>query len=149
MALAACDLRSDTAKREMEKFSGGPSPSVPPRPTESPVDPSEVIQADLALEGETVTVSGNDLKRSIGCEKPDRVMVNGGRNVITIRGACRQIMINGDRNQITSDAAMEFIVNGEETTVTYSLYVNGKRPVIKDNGVGNSIEKIGAAGGTR
>jgi hypothetical protein len=145
--LAGCDMRSDTAKREMEKFSAtSPTPATVPTPSEPPIDPAEVIQVDPGLQGETITVSGYDVKRSVACTKLNRVMINGNRNVISIKGACRQIMINGDSNKITSDAAMEFALNGDDDTVTYSRYVNGKRPIIKNNATGNSIDKVPAAG---
>jgi hypothetical protein len=144
-AFAGCDLRSDTAKREMEKFSGTPAPTISPTPAELPPDPSEVVQADVNLQGSTFTVNGYDQKKSVACTKLDRVMVSGGRSVVTIKGACRQIMINGDGNQIIGDAAIEIVVNGDDNTVSYSRYVNGKRPVIKDNAAGNTIEKVAAS----
>ena len=50
-------------------------------------------------------------------------------------------MINGDSNQINGDAALEFVINGENNTVKYSRFVNGKRPTVKENAPGNMIEK--------
>lgn len=146
--LAGCDLRSDTAKREMEKFSGTPTPPVTPAPTEPPIDPSEVVQVDINLDGEKLSINGYDQKKSVACTKFNRVMISGGNNVITIKGPCRQIMINGDGNQVIGDAAMEIVVNGDKNDVKYSRYVNGKRPYIKDNAGGNSVEKIAAPGAT-
>ncbi len=144
-ALTGCDLRSDTAKREMEKFSGTPTPPISPKPTEVPIDPNDVVQVDINLEGERISVDGHDQKKSVACTKFDRVNINGGRHVVTVKGACRQIMVNGDSNQITLDAAMEIVINGEENTIKYSRYVNGKQPFIKENAAGNTIEKIAAA----
>ena len=143
--LAACDLRSDTAKREMEKFSGTPTPTRTPMPAEIPVDPADVIRVETDVPGETLSVHGSDTKRSIACPKFNRVMINGSRNVVTVKGACQRIMINGEGNQITSDAAVEFVVNGEKNTVNYSRFVNGKRPKISDNAGGNVIEKASAS----
>ena len=148
-ALAGCDFRSETAKKEMEKFSGTPTPSISPPPTELPPDPSEVVEVDVNLQGkETVSVDGYDQKKSVDCTRLDRVMINGDRSVVTIKGACRQIMINGDDNQITSDAAIEFVINGVRNSVKYSRFVNGKRPIIKENTAGNNIEKIESSGVT-
>ena len=72
-------------------------------------------------------------------------MINGSNNVITIKGGCRQISINGGGNQIISDAALEFTINGAKNKVTYSRFVNGKRPVIKDSAAENTIEKVSAS----
>ncbi len=147
--IAACDLRSETAKREMENFSGTPTPSISPTPNEVPIDPADVVQVDTSLEGKAIGVYGDGIKRTIACTQLNRVMVNGNRSVISIKGACRQIMINGDGNQITSDAVMEFVINGGENTVKYSRYVNGKRPVVKENAAGNDIKKTAASGVTK
>jgi len=145
-ALAGCDMRSGTAKEEMEKFSGTPTPTISPTPTETPIDPSEIVQADLSLDGDKIRMNGYGQKRSVACAKLNRVMVSGGQNVITVTGACRQIMVNGNGNQITSDASIEIVMNGDGNTVYYSRYVNGKRPIITDNAGGNTIEKIAATG---
>jgi len=142
---AACDLRSETAKREMEKFNGTPTPTFAPTPTEAPIDPADVIKADISVQGDMVTVNGYDQKKSVACSKFNQVMISGAKNVVTIKGACRQISVNGDDNQIISDGALEFVLNGGKNTVGYSRYVNGKRPITKDNGEGNSIEKIAAS----
>ena len=144
-SFAGCDLRSDTAKREMEKFSGTPTPTRSPMPAEIPVDPAEVIRVETDVPGETVSVHGSDLKKSIACLKFNRVMINGSRNVVTVKGVCQRIMVNGDGNQIISDAALEFVLNGEKNTVNYSRFVNGTRPIVNDNGDGNVFEKTSAS----
>ena len=143
--LAGCDLRSDTAKREMEKFSGTPTPPISPAPTEAPIDPADVVQVDTSLDGEKVTVNGSDQKKSIECKKYNSVAVSGGRNVITIKGACHQLTINGDRNEITAEAATTIMINGGNNTIKYARFANGKRPYIADNGPDNVVEKISAA----
>lgn len=145
LSAAGCDPRSGTAKREMEKFSGTPTPTITPAPPEPPVDPSEIVKVDISVRGDMITVSGRDQKKSVECSKFNRVMISGGKNVVTIKGGCQQITINGDDNQIISDAALEFVVNGTKNNVTYSRFVNGKRPIIKDNAGENIIEKITAS----
>ena len=145
IVLSGCDFRSETAKREMEKFNGTPTPTIAPTPTEGPIDPAEVIKADISVQGDMVTVNGYDQKKSVVCSKFNQVMISGAKNTVTIKGACRQISVNGDGNQIISDGALEFVLNGGKNTVGYSQYVNGKRPVTKDNGEGNTIEKITAS----
>lgn len=144
LTFAGCDLRSETAKREMEKFSGTPTPTIAPSTPELPIDPSEIITADISVHGEMITVNGHDVKKSAACTKFNRVMISGGRNVVMIKGACQQIAINGDGNRIISDAALQFVINGTNNTVNYSFYVNGKRPSIKENASGNTIEKVPA-----
>ena len=145
ISIAGCDLRSETAKSEMEKFNGTPTPTIAPTPTEAPIDPADVVQVDISVQGEMVNVSGRDLKKSVACPKFNRVMINGSNNVITIEGGCRQISVNGSGNQIISDAALEFTINGAKNIVTYSRFVNGKRPVIKNSAAENTIEKVTAS----
>jgi len=142
VASAACDLRSETAKKEMEKFTSSPTPSISPTPPTAPINPADVITVDANLEGDAISIDGYDQKKSVNCTKVNRVRVNGDGNKIVIKGACRQIMINGDRNQITADGAMEFIFNGSENTIKWSHYVNGKVPVITKNRDGNSTERV-------
>jgi hypothetical protein len=138
--LASCDVRSDTAKREMEKFTTTPTPARTPSP-EPPVDPADVIAVDVdSPSGDSITVNPTDGKKSITCTKFNRVMVNGKGMKLTIKGACRQIMVNGDKNEITAEAALELTVNGANNTIQYSRFVNGKRPAVKDNGSENSVE---------
>jgi len=141
-ALASCDMRSGTAKEEMQKFSGTPTPTITPPPTPTPVDPADVVEADTALEGERLTVNGHSQNKTVTCTKYDRVMINGSGSTVTINGACRQIMINGDNNQVTADAAAEFVLNGTSNSLKYARFVNGKQPLIADNQAGNTVEKI-------
>ena len=145
VSFAGCDMRSGTAKEEMEKFSGTPTPARTPVPAEIPVDPADVIRVETDVPGETVSVYGADLKKSVVCSKFNRVMVNGNRNVVTVKGACQRIMVNGDGNEVISDATLEFVLNGNKNTVNYSRFVNGKRPIVNDNGDENIIEKTSAS----
>lgn len=142
--LISCDMRSDTAKKEMEKFSGSPTPRVSPAPAEAPIDPADIVQVDTSLDGDTISLNVPEDSKKANCTKFNRVMVNGDRNVFTIKGVCRQILVNGDGSQITADAAMEFVFNGSGNTVTYSHFPNGKRPIVTDNQSDNTVEKIAA-----
>ena len=144
----ACDLRSDTAKREMEEFSGTPTPSISPTPTEIPIAATDILTVDTSQTGPAISIDGYEQKKSVACTKYNRVMVNGDDNTIAIKGACSQIMINGDNNQITADASMAYILNGSENTVKYSKYANGKRPIVTENKPGNTIEQISAVSTT-
>lgn len=141
---AACDMRSETAKREMEKFSGTPTPTIAPAPEEAPIDPAEIVKVDNSVQGDMITINGFDQKKTIACTKFNRVMISGGQNVVKITGGCQQITINGDGNRITSEASLAYIFNGAKNTVTYTGFVNGKRPSIKENADGNTVEKVAA-----
>lgn len=138
---AACDLRSGTAKQEMEKFSGSPTPPISPTPTPEPIDPADIVNVDTSQTGPSISIDGYEIKRSVNCTKYNRVLVNGDKSTITIKGVCRQVMINGDKNSVTADAAMEFVINGSENTVSYSKFANGKRPSVIENKPGNTIEQ--------
>lgn len=140
----SCDLRSGTAKKEMEKFSDTPAPEPLPfaSPAASPADPADVVEVDTNTEGEIIGVNGYNEKKTVSCSKFDRVMINGGRNNLTITGPCRQIMVNGDDNRIKADAVMDIVFNGTDNSVTYSRVVNGKRPVVSQNHEGNIVEQV-------
>ncbi|MFT3745958.1 MAG: DUF3060 domain-containing protein [Pyrinomonadaceae bacterium] len=143
--LASCDVRSGTAKEEMEKFSGSPTPTfAPPSPEPTP-DPADSIAVDVSVEGSTITVLGYKEKKNAVCSKFDRVMINGDDNIVTIKGGCSQVVANGDRNQITAEASLAFVLNGSENTVKYTKYINGRRPTITEPIGGNTIEKVAAA----
>ena len=142
--LASCDMRSGIAQKEMEKYELAPTPTFAPQPTGTPIDPSDVVQVDIYQEGDAISIDGFKLNKTAACTKYDRVKVNGDENVITAKGACRQIMVNGDRNKITADAASEFVFNGSENIVKYSRFANGKQPSVVDNQGGNTVEKIPA-----
>ncbi len=141
MFIMSCDVRSGTAKREMEKFASTPMPAFSPIPTPTPVDAEDIIQVDTTLEGETISITGHKETQTVACTKYNRVMVNGDAGSITIKGVCRRIMINGDGNEIKVDAATEFVINGTDNLVRYSRFVNGKQPLVIENQEGNAIEK--------
>ena len=141
---AACDVRSDIAKKNMEKYVSTPTPLISPTPAGRPIDPADIVEVDVSQEGRTIFVDGDKQNKSAACTKFDRIMVNGNRSLITIKGACRQIMINGDANTITAAAALEYVFNGSDNTVKYSRFVNGKQPTVTENKAGNVVEKISA-----
>jgi hypothetical protein len=135
-------MRSGTAKEEMEKFSGTPTPTISPVPTETPIDPGDIVQVDTTKEGGILTVNATKQEKALNCDKFNQVMVNSNNRVLAINGACRQIVVNGDGNQITADAAAEFVLNGTDNKLKYARFVNGKRPIVTQNQSGNEIEKI-------
>jgi len=145
VTLTACQP-SGTAKNEMEKFSGTPTPypSFSPTPEETPINPADIVQVDTSLDGDVLTVNGDGLKKTVDCKKYDQVMINGNSITATIKGACRRITVNGDGNQVTADAVMELVFNGTENKITYSHFPNGKRPSVTENQKGNVIEQVPA-----
>jgi len=144
--IASCDLRSGTAKEEMEKFNGpSQTPTAQPVPTDEPIDTAGIVAVDAEQPGDRITVSGYDKRQNVTCAKFNYVVVNGERNQVMIKGPCRQMMINGDNNTIKMDAAFEIVLNGEHNNVEYSGYANGKRPIVTDNGNDNTVEKVSFA----
>jgi hypothetical protein len=140
--LSSCEAQSGIARKSVEGFQSTPTPAVSPSPAETPIDPAEIITAATNAQGETITVNGPKQTKTVTCSKFNRVVVNHTDNVVTIKGACRQIMINGNRNDVTAEAALEIVVNGSENTVRYSYFVNGIRPTITEGASGNTIEKV-------
>src|SRR5436190_8213681 len=106
--LTSCDMRSGIAKKEMEKYDLAPTPTFAPQPTGTPIDPMDIVQVDVYQEGDAISFDGIKLNKTAACTKYNRVKVNGDENVITVKGACRQIMINGDRNKVTADGSAEY-----------------------------------------
>ena len=141
LLLTSCDLRSGTAMKEMEKFE---TKSTPPFPTPTPIDRVETSAVAKDHDGDTIGINGYEQTQTLACKKFDRVMINGDDNRVTINGVCRQIMVNGDRNHVTSDAAVEFVLNGSENTMNYIYLVNGKWPSVIEARSGNVVEKISA-----
>jgi hypothetical protein len=147
--VASCDMRSGTAKEEMDKFSGSPTPTISPIGTSTPVDPADIVQVDTTIQGDILTVNGYKQNKGVSCKKFDQVMVNGSGSVVQVSGACHQIIVNGDSNQITADAAMEFVFNGTDNSLKYARFANGKQPVVTENQSGNIVEKIAFEPGKR
>lgn len=140
--LASCDLRSGTAKKEMEKFETKPTPAFSPLPTPTPVDPADVLKVQAVEEPGKISINGSSQTQPAACKKFDRVIVNGDDNTLTIKGACSQIMLNGDRNKVMVDTSIEFVMNGSENEVSYAYFPNGKPPVVIENRAGNRVEKV-------
>lgn len=140
--LTSCDVQSGITKKSVEEYQPTPLPSVAPTPVETPIDPADVVEVDIAQQGDLISLNEPKMKKTVTCDKYNQVMLNDSDGVITIKGACRQIMINGNRNDVTAEAVMSVVFNGEENKVKYSRYANGKRPVITNNKPGNITEKI-------
>lgn len=141
-AFASCDAQSGITKKSLEEYQ--PTPTITPMPTEAPIDPADVVTVDTSVQGDTIQVNGPNEKQTVTCTKFNRVMVNSTGNVVTVKGACKQIMINGSGNEVTADATAEIVVNGGENTVRYARFANGKRPIVTETRPGNTIEKIPA-----
>ena len=142
----SCDVQSGMSKKGVEKFIDTPTPSVSPKPSEAPIDPADIVQVDTSVTGPTISVNTKSDKKDLVCDKYNRVMLNGGEKVVTVKGVCSQIMMNGNNNDVTADAVMEIVFNGSGNKIRYSRYGNGKRPVITDNSGGNVAEKVAAPG---
>jgi hypothetical protein len=142
--LASCDVRSETAKKSMEKYTSSPTPPIPTPTPATPIDPADIVEVDVNQEGDTIFIDGFEQKKTASCTKFNKIMLNGDKNTVTIKGACRQIMINGDGNKVTADAAKELVFNGSENTLSYSRFANGKQPLVTENRAGNVIEKVSA-----
>ena len=142
---SACDVQSGMSKQSVEKFVGTPTPTLAPTPFEPPIDPADVVTVDTSMQGPTLSVNTARDKKDLVCDKYNRVMLNGGDKVVTIKGVCSQIMLNGNNNDVTAEAVMEIVFNGGENKVRYSRYGNGQRPAITDNNKGaNLVEKVNA-----
>lgn len=145
IVVAACDPQSGTARRGVANFIPTPTPERTATPAEAPIDPADVVNVDIMQTGPTLSVNRAPVVNTLDCNKYNRASVNVSGRTITIKGACSQVMVNGDKNDISIAAVMEIVVNGSENTIRYSKYPNGKRPIIDDNGSGNTVEKAAPA----
>lgn len=141
----SCDPQSGITKKSLEKFGPTPTPSVEPTPVEEPIDPADVVQADTAQDGKALVVNLPSDRKTLNCDKYNPVMVNSRDEKISLKGACRQLTVNGNGNEITADGIAEVVFNGEDNKVTYTKYVNGKRPSVRDNKGSNTVEKAATA----
>lgn len=141
-AAAACDPQSGITKKSLEKFESSPTPEIKITP-EAPIDPADVATVDVNTTGPNITVNGPD-KKSVDCNKYNKLMVNSSSQKITVKGVCKQLMINGDRNEINGGAFTEIVFNGDGNKVEYSKYANGKRPIVADNTGSNTAAKAAA-----
>ncbi len=134
----ACEVQSDISKKSVEKYATSPTPEIKvPTPVE--IDPADVVSVDIAEPGPQISISKKGDNGSVDCSKFNRFVLNGNDRNITVKGACKQIMVNGDKNNITATAVSDIVVNGSDNQITYSKYINGKLPIISDNGNGNEI----------
>ena len=136
-----CEVQSGISKKSVEKYQPTPTPSPVATIEEEPIDPADVVQIDTSVEGRAISIDKPAAKISVDCKSYDRVAINTDTQKINITGACQQLMVNGKGNEITVAASSVIIVNGDENTVSYSKFINAKRPTVTDNGDGNSIDK--------
>lgn len=142
LALTACGP-SGTAQKEMEKFSGTPTPTFAPTPEQTPVPLSDIVNVDTSQDGPILSVNGEPTK-TLNCDKYNQVSINGDNSVVTLKGACLRVTVNGDGNKITAEAADLFVFNGTGNRATYSRFINGIKPLVTDNQSGNEVSFVRA-----
>ena len=141
MIAGGCEVQSGITKKSVEGYQPTPTPSPVATVEEEPIDPADVVQIDTSVEGRSISLDKPGSKLTADCKSYDRVAINTDGQKIEITGACQRVMINGKKNQVEIAAVSVITVNGDENTVSYSKFVNGKRPSVADNGDGNAIEK--------
>jgi hypothetical protein len=144
LSFSSCDLRSGTAKEEMEKFEGGATSTPVPEPsaTEEPVDPADVVEVRSDQKGPQISIDGYAKRQKIECSAFNDVFINGVRHEIDVSGPCSHLTINGDNNKVELDAAVTITVNGDGNKIEFMRVANGKRPFVTDRGSDNSIDKV-------
>ncbi|MEO5859486.1 MAG: DUF3060 domain-containing protein [Pyrinomonadaceae bacterium] len=140
LVFTGCEVQSEIAKKSVEDFQPSPTPVIV-KQTPEPIDPADVVTADTSKQGATLFANEDDGKKNLNCKEYNRVMINGSGNEITLIGVCSQIMVNGSRNQIVGAAATEIVTYGSDNTISYSKYVNGNKPQVKDSSGSNTISK--------
>lgn len=140
---AACDVQSGITKKSVEKYAATPTPEKIVEVVE-PIDPADIVNVPAGEPGPPLIVNRATDKKPVDCTKYNKVTVNGDGYDINIKGVCSQVMVNGDKNRIVTVGFSVVIFNGFQNVVEYSKFVNGKKPLITDNGRENMIQKFGS-----
>lgn len=138
--VAGCEVQSGITQKSVEKYQPTPTPERIV-PVEEKIDPADVVNADSSAVGPTLFVNEDSQKKTLNCNKYNRVMINGDANEVKINGVCGEVMVNGHRNKISAVAAAEIKTYGSQNVLEYSKYVNGKKPVVTDSSGTNTISK--------
>ena len=145
LLITGCELQSGITQKSLEKYQPTPTPEKIATPPEEPIDPADVLNADITLDGATLSVNRESDKKNLNCDKYNRVTVNADEQKVKITGACSKIVVNGRGNEIEAIGATEIIAYGQNNTITYTKYVTGKKPIITDTSGTNMISKVAAA----
>ena len=143
--VTGCDVQSGITQKSLEKYQPTPTPERIATPPEEPIDPADVLNVDVTLDGPTLSVNQDTDKKNLNCDKYNRVTVNASDQKVKITGACSKIVVNGRGNEIDAAGATEIIAYGQNNTIRYTKFVSGKRPTITDTSGTNTIEKVTAA----
>ena len=140
-----CDVQSGITQKSLEKYQPTPTPEKIATPAEEPIDPADVLNVDVTLDGPTLSVNKETDKKNLNCDKYNRVTVNADNQKVKISGGCSKIVVNGRGNQIDAVGATEIIAYGQNNTINYTKYVSGKKPILTDTSGTNTITKVAAA----
>jgi hypothetical protein len=135
----SCEVQSGISKKSVEKYVETPTPE-PVAPKEEPIPPDAIVEVDTSIEGPQIPVSDPKARKEIRCDKFNRVSLNFDDGSLKITGGCERIMINGSRNEVLVEGVASIHFNGNENTLRHSKFLNGKRPMLNDNGQGNVLE---------
>ena len=143
--VSGCDVQSGITQKSLEKYQPTPTPEKIATPPEEPIDPADMINVDITLDGPTLSVNQETDKKNLNCDKYNRVTINADQQKVKITGACSKIVVNGRGNEIVAVGATEIIAYGQNNTINYTKYVSGKKPLITDTSGTNSITKVASA----
>ena len=90
--------------------------------------------------GDDVEIGEGNLERTIDC-RGRNVIVNSGRNKLTLRGECNTLTVHGEGNKITIEAVGTIKTEGNNNEVTWTKGLGGKNPKISDPGKNNVIRR--------
>ena len=140
--VASCDVQSGITQKSLEKYQPTPTPERIAQPTEEPIDPADILNVDVSVDGPILSVNTESDKKNLNCDKYNRVTINASDQEVTIKGGCSKIVVNGRGNRITAEGATEFVSYGQNNTIQYKKYVSGKRPIITDSNGTNTVSKV-------
>lgn len=139
--VAGCDVQSEITKKSLEKYQPTPTPEKIVI-AEEPIDPADALNVDVTADGPTLSVNKESDKKTLNCDKYNRVTINADEQEVIIKGGCSRIVVNGRGNRISAVASTEFITYGQNNTIEYTKYLSGKRPMVTDSNGTNTVTKV-------
>ena len=90
--------------------------------------------------GDDLEIDEGNLVRTIDC-RGRNVIVNSGRNKLTLRGECNTLTVHGEGNKITIEAVGTIKTEGNNNEITWTKGLGGKNPKISNPGKDNVIRQ--------
>jgi hypothetical protein len=93
-------------------------------------------------------VMGERAKRSIDCAG-QTVTITGSRHQLTLRGRCTHVVLTGERSTVRVESLGRLTVSGTGHRVEWEQGLDGKEPVIENQGLDSAVVRVAASSSPR